>query len=267
MNRNRFKINFAKIKNIFKKPKKTRLVVAILIVFFVIFLVVTSDDQKALENYPKERADEITSTLSSGEEEADASKEQEISEVQLQKPKATLLDIPFASQAPLGDWNQPYQDACEEASIVMIKYYKNRLSLSKESMKLEITQAVDWQVKNWGGHRDLDAKDTLKFAEDYFGLQGTIINQPTAETIKEQLVLGNPVILPTAGRKLKNPNFRGLGPIYHMLVVRGYDDKISKFITNDPGTRKGERYLYDYDLLIAAISGPEEDMIKEIIVF
>jgi hypothetical protein len=264
--KNRSKINLVRTRNIFEKFRKVYSVKTILIVFFAIFLIVTSNGQKVPENYSEEQAEEITTTATV-EEKTDAREGQEVLEAQLQKPEAVLLDIPFASQAPFGDWDQPYQDACEEASIIMIKYSKNHSLLSKESMKLEITQAVDWQIKNWGGHRDLNAKDTLKLAKDYFGLEGTIINQPTAEMIKEQLVLGHPITLPAAGRKLKNPNFRGLGPIYHMLVVRGFDNKIGKFITNDPGTRKGERYLYEYDLLIAAISGPEEDMAKEIIVF
>ena len=29
------------------------------------------------------------------------------------------LDIPFTSQAPSLNWDQPYQDFCEEASILM----------------------------------------------------------------------------------------------------------------------------------------------------
>ena len=36
-----------------------------------------------------------------------------------------------------------------------------------------------------------------------------------------------------------------------MLVVRGYTD--DKFITNDVGTRKGENYQYDYDVLMNSI--------------
>ena len=31
---------------------------------------------------------------------------------------ADILPVPFTSQAPAGDWSQPYQDFCEEASIV-----------------------------------------------------------------------------------------------------------------------------------------------------
>jgi hypothetical protein len=67
------------------------------------------------------------------------------------------------------------------------------------------------------------------------------------------LVSGKLVIIPAAGRLLGNPNFSGQGPIYHMLVVRGFDNKTGEFITNDPGTRKGEGYRYKYSVLINAI--------------
>ena len=58
--------------------------------------------------------------------------------------------------------------------------------------------------------------------------------------------------MPSAGRELGNPNFKSPGPIYHNLVIRGYT-KDGKFITNDPGTRKGEQYIYDQDVVMAAI--------------
>ena len=47
---------------------------------------------------------------------------------------------------------------------------------------------------------------------------------------------GVPVLLPAAGRLLRNPYFSGQGPLYHMLVVKGYT-RDGKIITDDPGTR------------------------------
>ena len=41
-----------------------------------------------------------------------------------------------------------------------------------------------------------------------------------------------------------NPNFKDGGPNYHMLVVTGYD--ATGFVTNDPGTRLGQNFHYDY---------------------
>jgi len=50
---------------------------------------------------------------------------------------------------------------------------------------------------------------------------------------------------------LGNPYFRTPGPIYHMLVVKGYDE--DEFITNDVGTKRGDGFRYKYDRLISAI--------------
>jgi hypothetical protein len=37
-----------------------------------------------------------------------------------------------------------------------------------------------------------------------------------------------------------------------MLVIRGYDPATKEFITNDPGTRKGEGYRYPEQIIYAA---------------
>jgi len=64
--------------------------------------------------------------------------------------------------------------------------------------------------------------------------------------------LGKLVITPTAGRILGSPYYTGLGPIYHMLIIRGYNTKY--FITNDVGTRtKGEAYKFKTDVIVNAI--------------
>ena len=38
-----------------------------------------------------------------------------------------------------------------------------------------------------------------------------------------------------------------------MIIIRGYDPLTKEFITNDPGTRKGELYRYDATVLYEAI--------------
>ncbi|MCX6812293.1 MAG: C39 family peptidase [Candidatus Berkelbacteria bacterium] len=180
-------------------------------------------------------------------------------------PTKFLLSVPFQPQAPFADWSEPYENACEEASIIIAEYYYKNQTLSKEQMKSEIDSAVAWQITNWGGHNDLDATETLKLASDYFHLSGQVVKNYSADDIKKYISSGVPVLAPTAGRKLGNPNFRGAGPEYHMLVIIGYDDSQGIFITNDPGTRNGKNYIYKYQTLLSAISGPNENMAKEII--
>jgi hypothetical protein len=55
------------------------------------------------------------------------------------------------------------------------------------------------------------------------------------------------------GRELKNPNFKAPGPVTHMVLVKGYDYKTKEFITNDPGTRRGENYRYPEKISLKAI--------------
>jgi hypothetical protein len=72
------------------------------------------------------------------------------------------------------------------------------------------------------------------------------------------------IILPTADRALRNPNFTGLGPLYHFILVKGWDETgwlNNYFITNDPGTRKGENYKYKYDILLNAIHDLPQDKV------
>lgn len=38
-----------------------------------------------------------------------------------------------------------------------------------------------------------------------------------------------------------------------MLLIRGYDTTTNEFITNDPGTRKGEGYTYPMQTLVDAM--------------
>ena len=37
-----------------------------------------------------------------------------------------------------------------------------------------------------------------------------------------------------------------------MLLVIGFDDEEGVFIVNDPGTRRGEKYRYPYEVFIKA---------------
>lgn len=69
--------------------------------------------------------------------------------------------------------------------------------------------------------------------------------------IKKLITSGYPVILPVAGQLLGNPNFTGAGPPYHMIVVKGFDNK--NFITHDPGTKNGANYKYSFATIEKAI--------------
>lgn len=170
-------------------------------------------------------------------------------------PQFINLNMGFVSQAPFADWDDLHNDACEEASILNVYYYlKGEKSIDKTDADNKILQMVNWQKENFGGHYDLSVQKTKELIQGFFGYKNIQLSYDiNIEDIKKQLAIGNPVILPASGRDLGNPNFRSPGPVYHMLVVRGYDEGKYEFITNDVGTRKGENYRYNYNKLYQAI--------------
>lgn len=170
-------------------------------------------------------------------------------------PKSSVLTIPFTSQAPNALWDDLHNEACEEASLIMVRHFLEGTTLTREQAEQEIQDLVAWQTKH-GIDYDVSAVDLKIIAEQYYGYTAHIEENPTAERIRELVHAGHPVIVPVAGRLLQNPYFRGEGPWYHMLVVRGYRERLIgtlMFITNDPGTRRGEGYEYREEILMNAI--------------
>ena len=168
---------------------------------------------------------------------------------------ALISGVPFTVQAPFAEWSNPiFQDACEEASIVMAAAWVSGKSLTKESAKRDIQALAAYQKKLLGHSADTSIEDTEKLLQDFLGVTTTEVKRGVmVPDIKEAVVAEKIVIVPTDGRKLGNPNFKAPGPPRHMLVIIGYDDPKAEFITNDPGTRKGEGYRYDQTVLYEAI--------------
>jgi len=173
---------------------------------------------------------------------------------QAELPESAEISMWFASQAPYADWSEPWQNACEEAAIIIVKHYLDQKPLDKAEMHDEILQLVDWQNQNWGGNRNLTSEETIAMAKSFYGLNGEVIYNYDLDKIKHYIVAGIPVIIPTDGRTLENPNFTNGGPEYHMLVIKGYNS--SQFITNDPGTRQGEGYIYPFDIVLRSVKNP-----------
>ncbi len=170
-------------------------------------------------------------------------------------PTQVNLAIPFTSQAPLSKWDAIHEDACEEASIYMVKQYFEGVpegQMDAKESDTELLRIVAREMEMFGYFESTTADQTGMLATDLYGLSYDVISNPTADDIKRLLAAGNPVLVPAAGKLLKNPYFTGAGPDYHMLVLRGYTAD-GKFISNDPGTRRGEAYLYDEATLMNAI--------------
>jgi hypothetical protein len=167
-----------------------------------------------------------------------------------------LLDVPFTPQAPFAEWDNPiYQDGCEEAaSLIAVRWVRGQ-SLSLEQADEEIVAASNYQTKEYGEYRDASAQDTAdRIIKGYFGYDRVEVKRDiTIEDIINELMRGNIVITPMNGQKLNNPFYTPPGPVRHMVVIRGYDRDKKEFITNDPGTRRGEGYRYDQEVLYNAI--------------
>lgn len=167
-------------------------------------------------------------------------------------PAEFNVDIPFTSQAPSANWDATHEEYCEEASLVMAnRFLTNRVISGPQDADDAMNAMADWEVEHFGYFESTTAEETATIATEYLGLQAKLVKDFSWDEAKKELLQGHVVILPTAGRELGNPNFTGLGPIYHMLVVRGWTS--TKIITNDPGTRKGEEYTYDPQVLYNAV--------------
>lgn len=170
-----------------------------------------------------------------------------------ENPAEKNLAVPFTTQAPSSNWDADHEEFCEEAAILMVgRYYQGRGFKDVNDKESALQAIKKWEVENLGFYFDTTAAENAKILEGVYDLKVELIVNPSITQIKTAIAAGHPVIVPSAGRELENPNFKTPGPIYHNLVIRGYT-KDSKFITNDPGTRKGEEYVYDQYVLMAAI--------------
>lgn len=184
-------------------------------------------------------------------------------------PKEFLLKVPFTSQAPEKNWEQPWQDACEEAALLMLDAYYKNYNLSPLFSRDEILKIVKWEEEQeWG--TSIEIEKIKKLAEEYFGLNKKnneesrkfiILENPTVEDIKKSLVAGNPVLVVADGKVLPNSHFRNGGPVYHALIIKGYTE--TEFITNDPGTQFGESFKYKYNDLLKAVHDWNKGKVKE----
>ena len=74
------------------------------------------------------------------------------------KPPTVLLEAPFTSQAPFGNWDAPYQEACEEAALIIAYTYLQSTPLTPESADKEIVHLTTW-VENQNLPEDISVKD------------------------------------------------------------------------------------------------------------
>lgn len=169
------------------------------------------------------------------------------------KPNWLNLPIPFTPQAPTANWDLLHNEACEEVSAIMANGYltgDRSAVIPAARVEKEISDLTVWQDKNFGYHLNATAEETARMIEGFYDLPARVFNNYTLQDIKDHLNLRHAIILPVNGRIIGNPNYKQPGPIYHMLVIRGYT--AAGLITNDPGTRRGQNYPYAFKTLFNA---------------
>ncbi|MFC1612714.1 C39 family peptidase [Patescibacteria group bacterium] len=158
-----------------------------------------------------------------------------------------FLKVPFTPQAPFANWDDVrQQDGCEEASVLMAMRWIENKQLSLEEAEKEIIAISEYEKREYGEAIDTSVQDTVsRIIKGYFKYENSKVKEDiNLEDIKQEIFKGNLVIVPMDGIKLNNPYYTPPGPERHMLVIRGYDTEKKEFITNDPGTKKGEAYYY-----------------------
>jgi hypothetical protein len=135
-------------------------------------------------------------------------------------------------------------------ALIMVQHFWTRAPLTRAMADAELQELVSWEESN-GFSQDVTAEELARIAREHFGLRARVSADVSEKSIERELRAGRPVIIPAAGRDLGNPFFSGDGPWYHMLVITGF--KGNRYITNDPGTKRGENYEYRKDILLDAI--------------
>ncbi len=172
-------------------------------------------------------------------------------------PASINLAVPFTPQAPRANWDEFHEETCEEASLLMVHRFFEGDDAAK---RLDPDFVEEWLAKMaafedglFGYNKDTTIAQVGMLAEQMLGYERVeVLENPSVEDLKTHLAAGHPVIIPAAGQELGNPYFTPPGPEYHMLVLRGYTAE-GKFIANDPGTRRGEAFLYPVETVMAAM--------------
>ncbi len=187
-----------------------------------------------------------------------------------QLPDEVNWDVPFTSQAPHANWDAVHEEFCEEAAVLMAgRYFSRRGIASKNEAETALQALKARELELFGYFADTTAAETARLLEDQYPVSASLLTDPTTGQLQRGLAAGQLVLVPSAGRQLRNPNFKTPGPLYHMLVLKGYTTR-GEFITNDPGTRKGADYVYPFERVMTAMhdwnGGEVENGAKVVIV-
>ena len=162
------------------------------------------------------------------------------------------LTLEFHTQAPQHQWDTIHEDLCEEASLQVVLNYFNHQTVTDRQFDQQILKLRRQEIASLWHWRSTSVREIQRLVKIFHPRFTTrILENPTATDLQLEIDQSHPVLLPLAGRQLKNPYYTPPGPRYHWLVVTGYDD--TGFITQDVGTKRGANYHYPTRRLISAI--------------
>lgn len=166
-------------------------------------------------------------------------------------PSSKNIDVPFSSQAPAGNWSEPWKNACEETSIYMVSSFYADDTIKRDEAIKRIKEIIAAKNEEFNVSADESLERIAELIE-LLGLPWTteIVKNPSIEDVKKQLAGNQPIIAPVFAPALR---YSVGGPDYHVMVMTGYDDKTGEFIVNDPAFKNGKGIRFKYDLFMKAI--------------
>ncbi len=169
------------------------------------------------------------------------------------RPSAGKLNVPFTSQAPAGSWVEPWQNACEETSIIMVSNFFSGDEISIAQARQQILDVFKLKNDEFGRSKDESMAliaEVVNGAD--LGWTARVVDKPSLEDLKQEVAANRPIIVPVDARQLTGTDYAG-DVNYHVMVISGYDDAAGQFIVQDPGTSRGEDFRYGYADLYEAI--------------
>ncbi len=163
-------------------------------------------------------------------------------------PQTTLLNVPYASQAPLGEWSDPRQrDGCEEASIKMAMLWVWGQNAPADEIRRDIINMSEYEKVMYGAFEDTSAGDTANLMQTFYRYPKVFVTYNISLLdVKIQIAAGNLVLLPVNASKLYYN-----GPVRHTLVVTGFDDQTGEIIVHD--SLKGANLRFKENILSQAL--------------
>lgn len=179
-------------------------------------------------------------------------------------PDKHLIKTAFIPQAPEKIWDQPWQDACEEAAILTAHYYYQNQQPSISQIRDAVLSMINFEDhQHWS--KDITLVQMATISSQYLGYKVEVVTDPSLDQLKKYVSQNIPIIVPANGKTLyqENKYFKNNGPWYHNVVILGYDDTKSKFIVHDVGTQFGAYFKYSYQLLLDSIHDFPPSLKKE----